>query len=335
MKVVNLYGPDDLRVDDIAEPVPGPADAIIKISACGICGTDLTFAKLGSQREGEPMPLGHEAAGVVTEVGVDVKNLSAGARVAINPMGEMDNVIGNGGTEGAFADYLLVRNAEPGRNLIVLPDNLPMHVAAIAEPLGVGLHAVNRSTLKEGETAVVFGVGPIGLGAVIWLKKKGARKIVAVDLSPERLEIAKHYGAEKLVIPGQDDLATVLANFHGEESVLGAPCVGTDVYIDAAGSPTIAPQVIALSKLHARLVIPAVYKEAVPIHFGEMLSKELSITTSIGYPDEFGFVVSQLAEDPKFFERYISHRFPFQKFIDAFSAAGKRSAGKVMVEFEN
>jgi threonine dehydrogenase-like Zn-dependent dehydrogenase len=281
------------------------------------------------------MPLGHEAVGVVTEVGSGAQGLSVGMRVAVNPMGEITNVIGNGGTEGAFADYLLVRNAEAGRNLIPLPDSLPTHIAAIAEPLGVGLHAVNRSQIQPSETAVVFGVGPIGLGAVIWLKQKGARRIVAVDLSEQRLAIASHYGADLVVVPGRDDLSAVLEKEHGSESVLGAPCVSTDVFIDAAGAPGIVPQVIELAKLHARLVILAVYREPVAVEFGRMLSKELTITTSIGYPDEFGNVVAMLAERPEFFEHYISHRFGFQQFHEAFDVAGTRSAGKVMVEFDN
>lgn len=334
MKAVNLYGPHELRIDDVAKPVPGPADALIKILACGICGTDLSFAKMGSMRPSEPMPLGHEAAGVVAEVGSSVQELSVGTRVAINPMADTTNVIGNGGSEGAFADYLLVREAELGRSLVPIPDTLPMHVAAIAEPLGVALHAVNRSRIEPGETAVVFGVGPIGLGAVIWLKKKGARSVVAVDLSPQRLEVARHFGAEALVVSGRDELGSALADLHGRETVLGAPCVGTDVYIDAAGAPTIVPQVVQLAKLHARLVVPAVYQEPVSLHLGQMLSKELTITTSVGYPDEFAEVVSALGEEPAFFESYIGHRFPFQNFAEAFLAAGERSAGKVMVEFD-
>jgi threonine dehydrogenase-like Zn-dependent dehydrogenase len=333
MKAVNLYGPGDLRVDDVGQPDPGDADVVIKIAACGICGSDLSFTRNGSFRDG-PMPLGHEAAGVIVQAGPRAAGLSAGMRVAINPMGEELNVIGNGGSEGAFADYLLVRNAELGRNLIAVPDGLPLAIAAIAEPLGVGLHAVNRSGIRPGETAVVFGVGPIGLGAVIWLKEKGAREIVAVDLSPERLALAERFGASHLVRADKDDLEAVLYRAHGREVVHGHSCVGTDVYIDAAGAPNIVPSVIAMTKRHARLVIPAVYSEAVPVQFGQMLVKELSITTSVGYPDEFPSVVEQLARKPGFFDAYITQRFPFARFPEAFAAAGERASGKVMIEFD-
>jgi threonine dehydrogenase-like Zn-dependent dehydrogenase len=336
MRAVNLYGPGDLRVDEIAAPHLGERDVVIKIAACGICGTDLAFARDGSRRDG-PMPLGHEATGVVAEAGAQARGFAPGMRVAINPMGEAANVIGNGGnggTEGAFADYLLVRDAELGRNLIAVPDGLPMSIAAATEPLGVALHAVNRSGAVAGEKAVVFGVGPIGLGAVIWLKEKGVDDIVAVDLSPERLALAERFGARTLVRADRDDLAAVLLQAHGRERVLGQTCAGTDVYIDAAGAPNVVASVIALSKLHARLVIPAVYRAPVPVHFGEMLSKELTITTSIGYPDEFGRVVERLGQSPDAFADYITHRFPFARFHEAFAQAGQRAAGKVMVEFD-
>jgi len=333
MKVANLYGPGELRIDEVEAPRAGGADVVIKVAACGICGTDLSFVRGGSFRDGA-MPLGHEAAGVVTQVGPDVRGLAPGARVAINPMGDAANVIGNGGSEGAFADYLLVRNAELGRNLITVPDNLPLSIAAIAEPLGVALHAVNRSQIQPGEKAVVFGVGPIGLGAVIWLKERGAKHIVAVDLSPERLALAKHFGAETLVLADREDIATRLREALGQVSLMGSSRIDADVYIDAAGAPTNLPIVVANAKLHARMVVPAVHREPVPLNLGQMLMNEMSITTSMGYPHEFERVVERLAEDPEYFEPYITTRFPFDRFHEAFAAASQRTSGKVMVEFE-
>ena len=333
MKAVNLYGPDDLRIDEVDDPRPGDADVVIRVSACGICGTDLSMRRGGSRRDG-PTPLGHEAAGIITQAGPAARGLSPGMRVAINPMGEMNNVIGNGGTEGAFADLLLVRGAELGRNLFALPDHLPMAIAAVAEPLGVALHSVNRSGARAGEKAVVFGVGPIGLGAVIWLKEKGVDDIVAVDLSDARLELAGRFGARTLVRGDRDDVQAAVFAAHGQEDFMGRPGAGTDVYIDAAGAPPVVPSVIAMAKRHARLVIPAVYREAVPVNFGEMLTKELSITTSMGYPDEFGNVVDMLSRNPEMYEAYITHRFPFSRFHEAMDRAGERSAGKVMVEFD-
>jgi (R,R)-butanediol dehydrogenase/meso-butanediol dehydrogenase/diacetyl reductase len=334
MKAVNLYGPGDIRIDEIDVPRARENDVVLKIGACGICGTDLTFVKHGSMRGKEPMPLGHEASGIVTEVGSGVCGVARGMRVAVNPMGEISNVIGNGGTEGGFAEYLLVRGAELGRNLFAVPEGLPFSIAAMAEPLAVALHAVNRTGAKAGEKAVVFGAGPIGIGAVIWLKETGIDNIVAVDLAPERLRYAQRFGARTVVLAGKDDLRQVLTKVHGSEMVFGQPCVGTDLYIDVAGAPSIVPDVIALAKAHARLVIAAAYRDPVSVNFGQMLTKELTITTSVGYPDEFGNAVDLLVRNPSVYDAYISHRFPLSQFHEAMETAVLRSAGKVVIEFE-
>jgi len=130
MRQVNVHGPGDVRLDSVAAPVVGPADALVRVSACGICGTDLTFIWRGRARAGAtaPMPLGHEAVGIVTEIGSDVADLVPGQRVMVNPMG-VDSVIGNGGPEGALADVLLVRDALLGRSLFPVPDDVPDPVA--------------------------------------------------------------------------------------------------------------------------------------------------------------------------------------------------------------
>src|SRR5277367_612870 len=113
MRVVNIHGPGDVRVDQEADPVVGPHDVLMKVAACGICGSDVTFAKIGAQRPGGALwPLGHEAAGEIVQTGAEVGDVPVGMRALINPMGVADNVIGNGGSEGAFADYLVVRDAQ-------------------------------------------------------------------------------------------------------------------------------------------------------------------------------------------------------------------------------
>ncbi len=332
MRAVNLYGPDEFSIDEIEKPTPGARDVVIKVGACGICGTDLGFVRSGGFGR-KPMPLGHESAGIVAEVGPALRDLKVGMRVAINPMGEQTNIIGNGGSEGAFADYLLIRNAELDRNLIALPDELPLEIAALAEPLGVSLHAVNRADPSSGDKVVVFGVGPIGLGAVIWLRERGIDDIVAVDLSTERLKLAKEFGARSVVLAGSDDLEGKLVELHGRENVGGMSTVGTDIYIDAAGAPQIIRDVVNLSKWHAKLIVVAAYRAEVPISLGTMLRKELLITTSMGYPEELPGVVARLARDPEYFRSYISHTFEFENFREAMQVAARQSASKVMIRF--
>ncbi|MDB6061508.1 MAG: zinc-binding dehydrogenase [Verrucomicrobiaceae bacterium] len=133
MKLVNIHAPNDFRVDEVPLPVLGPNDVVVKIAACGVCGSDLTFIKLGGAGVpgmASPMPLGHEAAGIVTEVGANVADVYPGMRVIVNPMGT-PHIMGNGSNEGAFTDYLLVRDAVLNRSLYEVPPGMPLHIAAL------------------------------------------------------------------------------------------------------------------------------------------------------------------------------------------------------------
>ena len=110
MKQVNVHGPDDVRIDEVADPAPGPRGAVVRVAACGICGSDLRYARLGGLAgpTGKPMPLGHELSGVIAAVGPEVSNVTPGTRVVLNPTAR-GNMVGNGGGEGGFAQRLLVR----------------------------------------------------------------------------------------------------------------------------------------------------------------------------------------------------------------------------------
>ncbi|MDB5447323.1 MAG: zinc-binding dehydrogenase, partial [Phenylobacterium sp.] len=335
MRQVNIHGPNDVRVDEVPPPVAGPRDVVVKIAACGICGTDLGFVATGGEgrrSSGRPMPLGHEASGEVMQVGADVVGVRPGQRVVVNPM-STDAVIGNGGPEGAFADLLLVREAELGRSLFEIPHGMSDAVAALVEPLAVARHAVNRAAPRPGENAVVFGAGPIGLGAVIWLKRSGVGRLVVVDLDAGRLERARALGATHTVQAGAVDLAKELARICGPAAVLGVPAVDVDLFIDAAGAPQVVGDVIAMAKLRARLVVLAVHRAPVPVDFQRMLISELNIMTSCGYPEELPQVLADLKELGDEAEILISHRFPFGEWPKAFEQARSGQCAKVMVEF--
>ncbi|MDP9141512.1 MAG: alcohol dehydrogenase catalytic domain-containing protein, partial [Pseudomonadota bacterium] len=160
-----MHGVDDIRLDAIDTPRPGAADVVVQVKACGICGSDLSYIRIGGihRKPDGVTPLGHEAAGQVIAVGDAVKGVSVGQRVVINPM-MTQSYIGSGGPEGAFTETLLVRDARIGDSLLPIPDSLPYEIAALTEPLAVALHGVNRAQVKPGDKVVVFGCGPIGLG---------------------------------------------------------------------------------------------------------------------------------------------------------------------------
>ncbi|HEY5757527.1 MAG TPA: zinc-binding dehydrogenase, partial [Steroidobacter sp.] len=214
------------------------------------------------------------------------------------------------------------------------PDDLPYEVAALTEPLAVALHGVNRAQAKAGDKVVVFGCGPIGLSMVVWLVDRGVTDVVALDLSDERLERAKALGARAVINPSRDNVRARLLELHGSARVFSRESVGTDAYIDAAGAPSILSDVIGMAKYQSRLVITAAYMKPVEINLGTMLTTEMTITTAVGYPNEMPDVIAALPRLREKVATLISHRYPFDKIIDAFAMAGTPASAKVMVEFD-
>ncbi len=334
MRTVRIHAPNVFGVDRIDEPTPTATDALVRVEACGICGSDLAYIEAGATGFGReahgPSCLGHEAAGEVVAVGEAVTAVVVGDRVAVNPIDRrFGATIGNGGPEGALSEVLLVRNAgDPGR-LIKLPDGLPYRIGALAEPMGVALHAVNRSGAGPGSRVVVLGVGPIGLGAVIWLKHRGIEQVVAVDLSLERLDRARHLGADAVIRAGEGDLAEQLVALHGPAE-RGRPA--TDLFIDAAGSPAALAEVLRIGRLGSQVTVVAVYKTTVPLDLSAMLHKEMSLVTSLAYPTELDEVVAFLGANVDRMGAYISDVFPLDSIEPAVERARQSDAAKVMIQ---
>ncbi|CAB4764874.1 unannotated protein [freshwater metagenome] len=336
MRSVAVFGPGDVRTIDAEAPRCGPRDVIVAMKACGVCGTDVTFAHLGGLPMGVgpcPLPLGHEPAGEVVEIGADVLDIALGTRVVFNPAFDDTNQIGCGSAQGALSELVAVRDAVLGRNVFRMPDEVPFEVAALTEPLSVALHAVNRAAPEPGQTAVVFGAGPVGVAIVVWLKLRGVRDVVSVDLSAERLRLAGVLGADA-TIEATDDVIAVLRSRHGTASVLGSPVAATDIWIDAAGAQQVIDTMLAGSRRHATVVIVAVYKHPVQFDLVTFLTKELRFTASIAYPTEFGDVAEAVAGNWEHFAPMVTDRVPFADASDAIARAGASSAvGKVTVVF--
>lgn len=334
MKLLNIHGVGDVRLDDYARPEAGPKDVVVKIKAAGICGSDLSYIKIGGiPTPGTKTALGHEAAGEVMEVGSEVSGISVGQAVVINGMMTPSNV-GSGGPEGAFTEELLVREARLGDAILPIPAGIPYDVAAMCEPLAVAMHGVNRADVKAGDKVVVFGCGPIGLGMILWLVDRGVTDVVAFDLSPERRERALGLGAKAAFDPRDGTLLEQLGEIHGTETCYYRPAVGTDAFIDAAGGPTILADVIAVAKFHAKLVITAAYMKPIEFPVGRMLTSEMTITTAVGYPTEFPDVLAAMPRLKDKIASIISHHLPFEQILDGLKVAATPQSAKVMIEFE-
>ena len=335
MQAAMLHGPDDLRIDTVSAPQPGPDDVVLRVRACGVCGSDLSYVKAGGVMgpTGQPMPLGHELSGIVEQVGERVTGLQPGQQVVVDPM--TSAMIGNGGPDGGFAPHLLVRGARLGGNVFRMPDDMPAEVAALAEPLAVALHAVNRARVQPGQRAVVMGAGPIGLGILLWLRRRGVEDVVVADYSPRRREAALAMGAAEVVDPAETPVAEVLSARHGSEQLFGMlPVVNTELFFEATGVAQVVQDIVVMAPLGATLVVVAVHKAPVALDMQLLLAKELSVLPSMAYPEEFPEVVEALSAGALNVAPMISHRFTFPDVLPALDAArNTRDSVKVMVTF--
>jgi 2-desacetyl-2-hydroxyethyl bacteriochlorophyllide A dehydrogenase len=335
MKVSVVTAPGETQVVDAPKPTVGAADVLVKIRACGICGTDALFISMGGiPGHDGGMPLGHEPAGEVVDVGGDVTGVAVGDHVVINPMAAPGGIIGNGGASGALSEFLLIENAVRGASLEVVPDHIPFEVAALNEPMAVARHGVNRCQPKPSDKVVVFGAGPIGLGATIAFKSLGVSHVVVADLISVRLDKALAVGADAVINSAEEDVAQRLIELHGAGESMFPGKAGTDIYFDAAGAPAVITTALTAAKPGSRLGVVAVHKEPVPVDFINIMSNEITIVGSMGYPDEIFEVTKDLVANWEKYALIVSHTIPFADVDEALQLASTPGAAdKVVVTF--
>ena len=336
MRAVYTGDPGAVEVREVPIPTVGPEDVLVRMRACGICGTDLGFVAAGGMPYlHQPIALGHEPAGEVVDVGSRVTDVSVGDHVVVNPMSAPSGIIGNGGSLGGLRELLLIENARVGRDLAIIPESLPFWVAALNEPLAVAKHLVNRGAPLPSESAVVFGAGPIGLGAAIWLKLAGVSHVVVVDVVRARLDKAIDVGADAVIDSSTEDVTARLMELHGEATnAIGMPRPATDLYLDAAGAPSVLQTAIASAKWGARLVMAGVHKQPELIDTGQMMIAELTFSASMGYPTEIFEVTADLIAHQERFAKLVSHRIDFGDVESAVELASTPGAtDKVVITF--
>jgi threonine dehydrogenase-like Zn-dependent dehydrogenase len=320
-----------VRVDDVPEPNPGPRDAVVRIAACGICGSDLSYIHRGGAAgpTAEPMCLGHEMAGVVDWVGSEVSSARVGDRVVVQPGNDKLGRIGNGAPQGGLTPLLLVTDADLGR-LHAVPEELPLDIAALAEPLAVGMHAAEQADVRAGDGVCVFGCGPIGLAAIASLVDKGHERVVAVDLSARRRQLALELGAQAAFDPTATDLWDELAALHGTVPFALGPTPATAAFIEASGAARVIGDVIGHAAPGSRLSVVALHFTPVPTSFLMVLMKEMTLRGSMEYPTRFADAIDLLVR--RDLSCLITDRFPLERFDEALSALeGGKDCGKVLI----
>ncbi|KAA1192482.1 alcohol dehydrogenase catalytic domain-containing protein [Pseudohalioglobus sediminis] len=338
MPQVRIHAPDRVAVDTVERPRPGADDVLIEVANCGICGSDLSYVKLGGiPGAASPFALGHEFAGTVVATGERVSHVQVGDRVVANP-DRGDNAIGSGGLQGAFASHVLYRNAtgDP-EGLLKLPDELDFETGALVEPLAVGMHAGHQGRISRDDKVTVFGAGPVGLASAVAARHLGAAEVLLVDLSARRLQVAQQMGFEVLAAD-TGDLAGALRERHGtvtNDPLLG-PQPGTDVYIEATGVGEVLRQITFTARKGARIVVVGVHFTPVEFDMTNFLLRELQVTASMAYPDEFDEVIAMLVRREIDVSPLISHRFPLSRFEEALSQARQpEQAVKVLVDCQH
>jgi (R,R)-butanediol dehydrogenase / meso-butanediol dehydrogenase / diacetyl reductase len=331
VRQIRVHGPDDVRLDDVPATHPGPRDALVRVAACGICGTDVSFVHMGGIT-GRPMALGHEMAGVVEWAGIDVGGVVAGDRVIVHPVDDEVGRLGSGAPEGGLTPLLLVREAAKGRRLFRVPDGLDLCVAALAEPAAVGMQAVNQGEVAPGDRVAVVGCGPIGLLAIATLADRGIRDVVAVDTSRRRLELAQQFGADHVVNTLEVDLWDELARLHGTAPFMLGPTPATDVFIEASGSDTLLGEILEHGRHGGRMSLVALHYVPVPTNFVQVLMKQFTIRGSFEYPPRFEDAIELLAR--RDLSDLITHTLPLEQFDQALALLeGSKDCGKVMITF--
>ena len=283
--------------DDVPEPVPGPGQVLVAVRSCGICGSDLHFAAHGA----EVLALG--AAGGFGGMGVDLNNdvfmghefsaevLEAGADTDTHPSGTLvtsipvllsdkgvEPIVYSNSTVGGYAEWMLLS----APLLLPIPNGLDPKHAALTEPMAVGLHAVNKSSIQRGETALVIGCGPIGIAIVAALQARGVETIVAADFSPKRRELAAAIGAHQTVDPAQS------SPFDR---------VSPAVVFEAVGVPGIIDDVLRRAEPGTRLVVAGVCMQPDTMHPFFAITKEINVQFVLAYdPNEFAESLRAIAE---------------------------------------
>jgi len=336
---VIAHGAEDLRVEDIGDPRPAPDEAIVEIAYGGVCGSDLHYWRHGAAGASvlrEPMILGHEVSGRVAVAAADGTGPAAGTRVAVHPLtphgdgrtpwpAEHPNLapastyLGSAmhlpHTQGAFAR----RVALPARMLYDVPEGMDLRTAALAEPAAVAWHGLHRAGEVSGRTVAVIGAGPIGQLVAAVAQGLGAARVTVTDLHERPRAIAAARGAETLDARDADAIARLHADVVIESS-------GTVPGLAAAVSAAVRGGTVVLLGLQRAGEIPAPVATAI--------TRELTLRGSFRFGDEFGEVITALADGRIDVSGIVSDVVPAADAIEAFELASDASRScKVLLDF--
>lgn len=335
MSSVVYHGSNQIQVQQQSRPVPPEGWALVKVRYSGICGTDLNIYVGAHPRAKGPLVLGHEVSGHLVE---GHPTLPPGTPVTIRPLlfceecepcqTGLSHVCNNLklvgiDRDGGMADYV----AAPTETIHALPQGVTLKLGALIEPLAVGVHAVRQSGFVPGDTALVFGAGPIGMCVATSLHLLGAGRVLVVETNSFRLQMAEELGFETINPQQGEALEQILAKTKGK---------GADFTFDCAGHPSVAETLVQVTKVRGTVVIVAAYKKPAPIDLLQVMFKEIKLRGVRVYTPKDFDIAAQLLTKPFDFDKIITHILPVenaQSGFDLLLSGG--NAVKVMIGFQD
>ncbi len=325
MKAAVLHGEGaGLKFEDIPVPKIKPDELLVKVAACGVCHTDLHYIEHGVPTfKKPPIVLGHEASGIVQEVGAEVANLEKNARVLIPAvltcgrcrfcrMGRENicahmTMLGNH-IDGAYAEYVAV----PAKDVLSLPDSVPLEEASvIADALSTPYHAVkNRAQVRPGDSVVVFGCGGVGINAVQLAAAAGAY-VIAVDISDRKLEWALEFGAVKTINASNVERVS--------KEIKKLTSGGADIAMEVIGNPRTIEEAFESVRIGGRLCVVGYTHEKISVAAGKIMFKEIEVVGSLGCrPLDYVSLIRMVDQGRVELKRLVTHRFKLDELTKAF-----------------
>ena len=303
MKALLLSEYGRLDTVDVPMPRPGPDEVLVRVEACGICGSDVHGFDGSSGRRIPPLIMGHEAAGTMAAVGPNATKFKPGAPVTFDSTiycghcqyclkGEMNlcenrQVLGVSISEfrreGAFADYVVV----PERIVHALPENVPFPEAAMVEPLAVAAHAVSLSQVPEEGTVLVVGAGMIGLLVLTVLRAEGCNNVIVTDIDESRLQLAKDLGATAVINGKTADTVAEVKKLTGGE--------GVDVALEAVGGTPTVKMAIESTRKGGTVTLIGNIAPTVEIPLQAVVSRQIRLQGSAASSGEYPHCIEMLA----------------------------------------
>jgi (R,R)-butanediol dehydrogenase/meso-butanediol dehydrogenase/diacetyl reductase len=294
MKIAAYIDRGVMEIREIATPEPEDHEILVKIEYCGICGSDIHQVQYGME-EPDNIMMGHEASGVVVQVGKSVERWQEGDRVIVDraqPCGQCwycKNLLRDmcknkkWARYGGYAEYMVCFP----ENLYRLPDDVSLRAAALWNPMVNSIHAVKLSRQRLDDFVVVMGAGPIGLFVIAAAKRLGASRIFATEILPQRAEAARKMGADLVLNPLEDNVLDAVTEFRE---------VGADVVYECAGAANTLQEAIQYARCGGQVVLVAIHMEFFDFSTILWVMKEVNIQAAFGHTAELDLAVEMLSD---------------------------------------